>query len=142
MNIVNTFKSKTIGAFMGMGIILLSILSLIFYLVYATSSDELMMPLVIVFLVLVIVGEIATFFFDNDYIPVAVAALTMASVGCFAISPIETIGSITDFFNGGMVMFGNPDNFGIIMTILIFLLITTITAIVACFFKRVKQPSA
>lgn len=137
MKILSLIRKKSIGAFIGLGVMILSLVSLIVYLAYAVSLEGLMMPGVVILLLLVIAGEIALFFYDNDYIPIAAAACSMAALGCFAISPPETIGSIVDYFQD-IVMFGNPDKFGIIIAVVVLLLLTSITAVVGCFFGRVR----
>ena len=138
MKIMHLVRSKRAGAFVGVGVMILSLATLVVYLSYAVSLEGLMMPWVVVLLTLVIVGEAVLFFFDNDYIPVAVAACSMAALGCFAVSPPETLGSVVDYFQN-IVMFGNPEKFGIIVAIVIMLLATSAAAVAACFFRRVKK---
>lgn len=139
MNFKKLMGKKTIGTYIDFGVLLLAIVTLIVYLTYATSIDGLMMPWVIVLLLFIVAGEVALFFFDNDYIPVAVAALSMTSFGCFAVAPPETLGSIVDYFQN-IVMFGHPEKFSLIVVILVFMLLMSIAAIVACFFDREKSP--
>ena len=136
----NLIRNKTIGTYIGLGALLLSITSLIFYLIYvATDSELLMMPWVIVFLSLSIAGEIVLIFFDNDYLPIALAVLPMLALGCFVASPLATLWSIASYINDGIVMEGaNPDNFRIIITIAVLLLAASVAAVTAGFFKRIK----
>ena len=73
MKISSLFREKSTGAFIGLGVLVMAIVSLIVYLVYATSLEGLMMPWVIVLLVAVIALEAVQFFIDNDYTPIAAA---------------------------------------------------------------------
>lgn len=141
MKISSLFREKSTGAFIGLGVLVMAIVSLIVYLVYATSLEGLMMPWVIVLLVAVIALEAVQFFIDNDYTPIAAAGCSMAALGCFVVSPPTTIGSIVDYFQN-IVMFGNPDKFGIIVATIVVLLVTSVAAIVGCFFGRVKARPA
>ncbi len=138
MYFVNLCRNKTVGAFIGLAVFALSIATLIVYLVYATSTDGLIMPWVVVFLALAIIGEGVLFFFDNDYMPVAIAMLPVAALGLFALSPPATIGSVVDKLQG-IVMFGDPTKFGIIVVIAVLLLVTSVAAVTACFFARVRK---
>lgn len=138
MNIKEFFMKKKAGTYINLAVLVLSVVSFITYLAYATSADGLMMPWVVVLLVVAIAAEVALLFFDNDYIPMAVPALLMIAFGCFAYDPPTTLGSIVDYFQN-IVMFGNPDNFGIIVCNLVFMLAASVTAIVAVFFERVKK---
>ena len=141
MKISSLFREKSTGAFIGLGVLVMAIVSLIVYLVYATSLEGLMMPWVIVLLVAVIALEAVQFFIDNDYTPIAAAGCSMAALGCFVVSPPATIGSIVDYFQN-IVMFGNPDKFGIIVATIVVLLVTSVAAIVGCFFGRAKARPA
>lgn len=140
MMVMEFIRSKRAGAWLGVAVLVLALVSLIVYLVYATSIEGLMMPWVIVLLVAVIACEGVQFFIDNDYTPIAAAGCAMASLGCFAVSPPATIGSIVDYFQK-IVMFGNPDKFGIIIATIVLTLTTSVVAVVACFFSRVKKPA-
>ena len=109
-------EKKGVGAFLGIGIAMLAIVSLILYMVYATSADGLFMPWVL-------------------------ALLLMIAFGCFLMDPPETIGSVVDYFQN-IVMFGNPEKFGIIMVLTGILLLMTVIAVIACFMTRVKPAEA
>lgn len=138
MNIKAFIKKKGVATYINLAVLILTIVTFIVYLNYATSADGLMMPWVVVMLAAVIVCEIALFFFDNDYIPVIVPCLCMIALGCFAYKPPETLGSIVDYFQN-IVMFGNPENFKIIVSLIVLMLITGIASIVSCFFDRVRK---
>ena len=116
----------------------LAFVSLILYLTYATSADDLFMPWVAVLLALVLVGEVALFFLDNDYLPILLCALSAGAFGCFLMDPPETIGSVVDHFQN-IVMFGNPEKFGVIVAIAALLLVMTVLAVAACFLRRSKS---
>lgn len=132
--------SKTVGFYIGLGVMLLSIVSLVAYLVYVdTNSKLLMMPWVIVFIVLTIVGEISLFFYDNDYLPIAIASFPMLAFGFFVKSPLATLWSIVSYLNGASMEGANPDNFELIIMIAVLLIITSAAAVTACFFNRVKH---
>lgn len=137
MNLKELWKRKSVGAFLNLAVLALSLVSLIVYAVYANTYDGLMMPWVIVCLLAVIAGEAVLFFFDNDYIPIAVAALSMTAFGCFAVAPPETLGSIADYFQN-IVMFGHPENFGLIVTLFVLMLLASVASVVSCFFEREK----
>ena len=130
-------EKKGVGAFLGIGVAALAIVSLILYLVYATSADGLFMPWVLALLLMIVAAEAILFFLDNDYLPILVSALSAAAFGCFLMDPPETIGSVVDYFQN-IVMFGNPEKFGIIMALTGILLLMTVIAVIACFMKRVK----
>ena len=100
-------RRKKFGTFINLIMLALAIVTFFVYRIYATSAEGLMMPWVERLLLTIIVGEAILFLFDNDYIPIIVAGLSMTTLGCFAISPPETIGSIVDYFQN-IVMFGNP----------------------------------
>ncbi len=129
---------KGAGAYLGILVGVLALASLILYLTYATSADGLFMPWVVVCLLLVVGFEVILFFFDNDFLPILVAALGAAAFGCFAMDPPETIGSVVDYFQN-IVMFGNPEKFGIIIALAVLMLGMTLLAIIACFPERVKK---
>lgn len=141
MNIKTFIRSKAAGAYIGLGVLVLAVVSLIVYLVYATSLEGLMMPWVIVLLVAVIACEGVQVFINNNYTSIASAGCAMAALGCFAVSPPATIGSIVDYFQN-IVMFGNPDKFGIIIAVIVLLLVTSVAAIVGCFFPCVRKAAA
>lgn len=138
MNIKAFIKKKGVATYINLAVLILTTVTFIVYLKYATSADGLMMPWVAVMLAAVIVCEIVLFFFDNDYIPVIVPLLSMIALGCFAYKPPETLGSIVDYFQN-IVMFGNPENFKIIVSLIVLMFITGITSIVSCFFDRVRK---
>ncbi|MBR1813583.1 MAG: hypothetical protein IJ773_07135 [Lachnospiraceae bacterium] len=137
MNKEKTLK-KSAGAYLGIVVEVLALISLILYLTYTTSADGLFMPWVVVCLLLILALEGILFFFDNDIIPILVAALGAAAFGCFAMDPPETIGSVVDYFQN-IVMFGNPEKFGIIIALAVLMLLMTLLAIIACFPERVKK---
>ena len=134
-------EKKGVGAFLGIGVTALAIVSLILYLVYATSADGLFMPWVLALLLMIVAAEAILFFLDNDYLPILVSALSAAAFGCFLMDPPETIGSVVDYFQN-IVMFGNPEKFGIIMALTGILLLMTVIAVIACFMNRVKPAEA
>ena len=134
-------EKKGVGAFLGIGVAALAIVSLILYLVYATSADGLFMPWVLTLLLMIVAAEAILFFLDNDYLPILVSALSAAAFGCFLMDPPETIGSVVDYFQN-IVMFGNPEKFGIIMALTGILLLMTVIAAIACFMNRVKPAEA
>ena len=134
-------EKKGVGAFLGIGIAMLAIVSLILYMVYATSADGLFMPWVLALLLMIVAAEAILFFLDNDYLPILVSALSAAAFGCFLMDPPETIGSVVDYFQN-IVMFGNPEKFGIIMILTGILLLMTVIAVIACFMTRVKPAEA
>ena len=134
-------EKKGVGAFLGIGIAMLAIVSLILYMVYATSADGLFMPWVLALLLMIVAAEAILFFLDNDYLPILVSALSAAAFGCFLMDPPETIGSVVDYFQN-IVMFGNPEKFGIIMVLTGILLLMTVIAVIACFMTRVKPAEA
>ena len=134
-------EKKGVGAFLGIGVAALAIVSLILYLVYATSADGLFMPWVLALLLMIVAAEAILFFLDNDYLPILVSALSAAAFGCFLMDPPETIGSVVDYFQN-IVMFGNPEKFGIIMALTGILLLMTVIAVIACFMNRVKPTEA
>ena len=134
-------EKKGVGAFLGIGVAALAIVSLILYLVYATSADGLFMPWVLALLLMIVAAEAILFFLDNDYLPILVSALSAAAFGCFLMDPPETIGSVVDYFQN-IVMFGNPEKFGIIMALTGILLLMTVIAAIACFMNRVKPAEA
>lgn len=138
MNILSYIRSRAAGAYIGAGVLVMAIASLIVYLVYATSLEGLMMPGVVVLLVAVMLCEAAQMAFDNNYTPIAAAGCSMAALGCFAVAPPATIGSIVDYFQN-IVMFGNPDKFGNIVAVIVVMLITCVLAVVGCFFERVRK---
>ena len=131
-------EKKGVGAFLGIGVAALAIVSLILYLVYATSADGLFMPWVLALLLMIVAAEAILFFLDNDYLPILVSALSAAAFGCFLMDPPETIGSVVDYFQN-IVMFGNPEKFGIIMVLTGMLLMMTAVAVIACFLPRMKM---
>lgn len=131
-------KKRGVATYINLVVLILTIASLIVYCTYAGSAEGLTMPWVIVMLVLTMVGEVSLFVFDNDYVPIAMPCFIMVALGCFLVSPQTTIGSVVDYFQD-IVMFGNPDNFGIIVAVVVLLLITSIASIVSCFFERVKS---
>lgn len=136
---MNTWiRSKGVGTFMNLIVLALAIITLVVYIVYATSAEGLMVLWVVGLLGAIIAGEVILFFFDNDYIPIFAAAASMAALGCFAFSPPETIGSVVDYFQN-IVMFGNPENFQIIAVIAVLMLVMGVMAIVSCFFERIKK---
>ena len=141
MDMLSLIRSKRAGAYIGMGVFVMTIVSLVVYLVYATSLEGLIMPWVIVLLLLTAAAEAVQFFFDNNYTPIAAAGCSMAALGCFAAAPPATIGSIVDHFQN-IVMFGNPEKFGIIIAVIVLLLVTSVAAIVGCFFPRVAAPAS
>ena len=128
---------KAAGAYLGMAVEALAFVSLILYLTYATSADGLFMPWVLALLFLILVAEVLLSFFDNDYMPILVAGMSAAAFGCFLMDPPETIGSVVDYFQN-IVMFGNPEKFGIIIALAALLLAMTAVAVIACFLRRVK----
>ena len=133
-------RSKTIGSFIGLGVLVLSIVSLIVYAKYVSTSPAiLMMPWVIVFLVLGIAGEAALFFFDNDYLPVVIAIFPVLALGCFVITPLATLWSIVSKYTGVIMENAIPGNFGLIVALAVLLVITTAVAVTGCFFSRVKK---
>lgn len=144
MYFINLVRNKTAGAFIGLGVLLLSIASLVLYSVYVSKdSDLLMMPWVIVFLVFAIAGEVVLFFLDNDYLPVVIAMFPMFALGCFAASPLATLFSVASYFGEGIFMDGaNPDYCGLIIGIAVLFVVTSAAAVAACFFKRVKKETA
>lgn len=136
-------RKKSIGAYIGLGVFILSVTSLIVYLRYISTDPGLLtLPWVIVVLALIIAGEALLFVFDNDYLPVVIAALPMLALGLFLQSPLATLWSIAGYLQGGIEMEGgNPDNFGLIIGLAVLLVVTTVLAVMACFFKRVKSES-
>ena len=138
-----TALKKGAGAYLGMAVEALAFVSLILYLTYATSADGLFMPWVPVLLFLILAAEVILFFFDNDYLPVLTAGMSAAAFGCFLMDPPETIGSVVDHFQN-IVMFGNPEKFGIILALTVLMLLMTVIAVAACFPARVKaaEPAA
>ena len=134
-------EKKGVGACLGSGVAALAIVSLILYMVYATSADGLFMPWVLALLLMIVATEAILFFLDNDYLPILVSALSAAAFGCFLMDPPETIGSVVDYFQN-IVMFGNPEKFGIIMVLTGILLLMTVIAVIACFMTRVKPAEA
>ena len=132
-----TALKKGAGAYLGLAVAALACVSLILYLIYATSADGLFMPWVLALLILVLAVEGILFVWDNDYLPILAAGLSAAAFGCFLMDPPETIGSVVDYFQN-IVMFGNPEKFGIIMVLTVLLLIMTMVAVAACFLNRVK----
>ena len=85
--------------------------------------------------------EIALFFFENDFLPILASALSAAALGCFLLNPPETIGSVVDYFQN-IVMFGNPENFGIIIALTVLLLALTALAVVRCFCRQRRDEQA
>ena len=138
MNNDKKAMKKSAGAYLGIAVEVLALISLILYLTYATSADGLFMPWVLVCLLLVLALEAVLFFFDNDLIPILAAALSATAFGCFAMDPPETIGSVVDYFQN-IVMFGNPEKFGIIIALAALMLGMTLLAVIACFPERVKK---
>ena len=133
-----TALKKSAGAYWGIAAAALALVSLILYLVYATSADGLFMPWVLALLLMIVVAEGILYFFDNDYLPILVSVLSAASFGCFLMDPPETIGSVVDYFQN-IVMFGNPEKFGIIIVLTGMLLMMTAVAVIACFLPRMKM---
>ncbi len=132
-----TASKKAAGAYLGIAVGALALASLILYLAYATSADGLFMPWVLVLLLLILTAEAVLFLFDNDYLPMIVAGMSASAFGCFLMDPPETIGSVVDYFQN-IVMFGNPEKFGIIISLTVLLLLMTVLAVIACFLARVK----
>lgn len=130
--------NRRIGTFLNIAVFLLAVASLIAYLLYATSAEGLMVPWVVVLLLLVIAGEAVLFFFDNDYIPILMAVCSMLAFGVFLYTPPQVLGSLADYMQN-IVMFGNPEDFGIIVTIIALELVMSLMAIVSCFFERIKK---
>lgn len=125
------------ATFLNIAVLCLAVAELIVYLQYANAGEGLFVPWVLVLLLFVILSEIALFFFDNDYLPIAVAGLSMLALGLFAQTPPETLGSIADYYQN-IVMFGDPQNFGIIVANFVLMLVMSVTAIVSGFFRREK----
>lgn len=135
MNIADLLKSKRAGAYAGLAVGCLAVVGLILYLSYALSSDGLMMPVVPVLLALIILAEMFLFFADNDIVPILAAGMASGVFGAFLYSPPETIGSIVDYYQN-IVMFGNPEKFGLIVSLIVIFLLMTVLAVVACFMRR------
>ena len=98
-------RKRGIATFLNIAVLCLAIAELIVYLQYANAGEGLFVPWVLVLLLLVILSEIALFFFDNDYLPIAIAALSMLALGLFAQTPPETLGSIADYYQN--ITFGS-----------------------------------
>lgn len=129
---------KSAGAYAGLLVGLLAIVSLGLYMIYGTSADGLMVTAIPVMLGVIVLTEAVLFFLDNDWLPVLAAALSAACFGLFAYTPPETIGSIVDYYQN-IVMFGNPEKFGLIVAVLAVMLLMMVVAIAACFMRRTKK---
>ena len=141
MNKGNKAAKFGAGTYLGLIVGALAIVSLILYLTYATSADDLFMPWVVVALGLVLAGEAVLLFRDSDFLPVLICALSAAAFGCFLMDPPETIGSVVDHFQN-IVMFGNPEKFGVIVALTALMLVMTVAAVIACFLQRKKPTKA
>ena len=136
MNIKNFIEKKSLGFYIGLGVFLLTLISLVMYFVFGVKNGH--NVLIIVLLFVALAAQAVYCFFDIDYLPL----LPVVSLGASAFMIIkDNVGSFADYFNE-VGLFGDATQIPFIVTLFIFFLVGALAAIVACFFRMNKKAVA
>lgn len=124
-------KNKTAGFYLLLVAIALTIVSIAYYVSWATAHYA-MNNIVIIALGVGLAVNVLLLFVDSDYLLVSLTALY--SIGMFQLL-VDNAGSFADAYQG-IVMFGDPTQVGTVLTIAAFIAGGVILAIVSSFMSR------
>ncbi len=125
------FLQKKLGFFCLINAGICALVAFILNIVYGYLS-----VLALLFIILVVIIETLRLFYDNDWIIIGVGIISTIALGAF-ITMDEVFGSIVDYANN-IVMFGHPENIGMIITIIIFIILSIIFTIISSFITTEK----
>lgn len=138
MKIIENFKGKAMGYYVTVAAVALYLIAVIMYLIFGIASATFSAGIFVCLLIGFAVGVFALFYdgYFGDYLPFAMIALVTAGLMMLIENSID---DITALFVGMGSYFGNADNVGMRLTIVIMLVIGVITTIVGAFLKKSKE---
>lgn len=126
-------KNKSVAFFLSMGTGLAAIITLILYIVAGLGDG--LNALVVVSLIAIVVAEVLAVYFGNHILTMYLPVLTpvFAALATFTFIS-DNVGTFVDYFTG-VGIFGDTTQIGIITTISVLALITSVLSIATCFVK-------
>lgn len=125
--------TKAIGFYVIVFAVLMALVSMIRFLMWAPNHAAMDM-MIVAFLVVGIIIDIVIMLKDNDY-------LTIAATACYSVAVARlltnSVGSFVDAFQG-INMFGDATQVNTIVSISTVMGISVVSSILASFLKRVK----
>lgn len=137
MYLVEKFKEKSIGYYCILGATILGLVIAIMYGAFGSSSQTFSAG-ILVCLIIGIVCGIGLFFYDGfvgDFLVVAIVAMFSLALGLFI---INSVGDFTEFITP-VGMYGNADNMGMRITLIVMIVVSIIAVIVGGFMSRIRN---
>ena len=127
-------KKKSAGFYFLVIAVVLEIISLVRFLIWAGSHDGMDIMIILGFIVGIVLGILLMFYENPILIVLTTAAFAVAGIRLLT----DSVGSFVDAYQG-INMFGDATQVGNIISMTVLIMIEVAASLVSSFLKRVKE---